>query len=234
MRRRRIWLWPCTAIGDTSITTRPRKELMLAEKGLPNNANVVSLQAYIDRRQGHWDKATNELLRASDLEPTRCLYSTRSSADAFSCKGVLPKWRKRWTGPCHHSATCRGANLTSHRRLRAHWRHATITRHNRRDGDGRSTSRSAIGRILVSTRVLGARCKYHGESDRGHATRRHGGGFRAFSSILVRSRRCENARRNQPRAYQIPSGAQRNRGDRSATAEFSGDAFRAWESSTQI
>ena len=44
------------------------------------------------------------------------------------------------------------------------------------------TSRSAIGRILVSTRLLGARCQYHGESDRGHAARRHGCRFRAFSS----------------------------------------------------
>ena len=46
-----------------------RKELALAQKGLPNNADVVSLQAYIDRRQNHWARATEELLRARDLDP---------------------------------------------------------------------------------------------------------------------------------------------------------------------
>ena len=39
------------------------KELAIAEKGLPNDANVVALQAYIDRRQGRWDKAADKLLR---------------------------------------------------------------------------------------------------------------------------------------------------------------------------
>ena len=61
---------------------KARKELTLAEKGLPNNANVVSLQAYIDRRQGHWDRATSELLRASDLEP-RDVYIQQEVALTF-------------------------------------------------------------------------------------------------------------------------------------------------------
>jgi serine/threonine protein kinase/Flp pilus assembly protein TadD len=59
-----------------------RQELMLAEKRLPNNANVISLQGYIDRRQGNWDKATNELLRASDLEP-RDVYIQQEIALSF-------------------------------------------------------------------------------------------------------------------------------------------------------
>ena len=33
-----------------------RNQLALAQKGLPNDAQVVSLQAYIDRRQNHWTK----------------------------------------------------------------------------------------------------------------------------------------------------------------------------------
>lgn len=61
---------------------KARKELMLAEKGLPNNANVISLQAYIDRRQGHWDRATKEILRASDLEP-RDVYIQQEVALTF-------------------------------------------------------------------------------------------------------------------------------------------------------
>ena len=59
-----------------------RKELAIAQKGLPNDANVVSLQAYIDRRQGHWDKATGELLRASDLDP-RDVYIQQEVALTF-------------------------------------------------------------------------------------------------------------------------------------------------------
>lgn len=58
------------------------RELILAERGLPNNANLVSLQAYIDRRQGHWDKATSELLRASDLDP-RDVYIQQEVALTF-------------------------------------------------------------------------------------------------------------------------------------------------------
>jgi tetratricopeptide (TPR) repeat protein len=46
-----------------------RKELALARKGLPNDAGLAALQGYIDRRQGRYDKAIDELLRATDLNP---------------------------------------------------------------------------------------------------------------------------------------------------------------------
>ena len=59
-----------------------RKELTIAQKGLPNDATLVSLQAYIDRRENHWDKATSELLRASDLDP-RDVYIQQEVALTF-------------------------------------------------------------------------------------------------------------------------------------------------------
>ncbi len=46
-----------------------RRELLLAQKALPNDANVLAMQAYIDRRQGRWKEATNELIRALELNP---------------------------------------------------------------------------------------------------------------------------------------------------------------------
>jgi len=58
------------------------RELLLAQKGLPNDANVVALQAYIDRRQGRWDKAADELLRAMDLNP-RDVYIQQEVALTF-------------------------------------------------------------------------------------------------------------------------------------------------------
>jgi TolB-like protein/tRNA A-37 threonylcarbamoyl transferase component Bud32 len=46
-----------------------RTELALARKGLPNEAGLAALQGYIDRRQGRYDKAIDELLRSTDLNP---------------------------------------------------------------------------------------------------------------------------------------------------------------------
>ncbi len=59
-----------------------RKELAIAQKGLPNEATLVSLQGYIDRRQNHWDKATSELMRATDLDP-RDVYIQQEVALTF-------------------------------------------------------------------------------------------------------------------------------------------------------
>jgi len=46
-----------------------RRELMLAEKSLPNNSDVFALRGYVDRRQGRWEDSTRALLRALDLNP---------------------------------------------------------------------------------------------------------------------------------------------------------------------
>jgi len=45
------------------------KEAALARRGLPNDASVFSLPAYIARRQGHWEECARNLERAAELDP---------------------------------------------------------------------------------------------------------------------------------------------------------------------
>jgi serine/threonine-protein kinase len=44
-------------------------EVTIARRGLPNDASVFSLSAYIARRQGHWEQCTRNLQRAVELDP---------------------------------------------------------------------------------------------------------------------------------------------------------------------
>src|SRR5207244_5842988 len=44
-------------------------EVAIAQRGLPNDASVFSLPAYIARRQGHWEQCMRDLERAIELDP---------------------------------------------------------------------------------------------------------------------------------------------------------------------
>ena len=48
---------------------RARQELAAAKRALPNDPLPFLLAGYIDRRQGHWDKATHNMERAVELDP---------------------------------------------------------------------------------------------------------------------------------------------------------------------
>ncbi len=48
---------------------RARTELAIAQRTLPNNAQVFEYTGYIDRREGHWEEATRNLERALELDP---------------------------------------------------------------------------------------------------------------------------------------------------------------------
>jgi TolB-like protein/Tfp pilus assembly protein PilF len=48
---------------------RARVQLAIAAQALPNNADLLKTTAFIDRRQGRWEKATDDLERASALDP---------------------------------------------------------------------------------------------------------------------------------------------------------------------
>src|SRR6059058_4411787 len=48
---------------------RARSELAIAQRTLPNNADVFRLTGFIDRREGHWEEATRNLERAVELDP---------------------------------------------------------------------------------------------------------------------------------------------------------------------
>ena len=53
---------------------RARAELALAQDSLPNNARVYDLTGLIDRRQGRWAEATQNLQRACELDPRNVRY----------------------------------------------------------------------------------------------------------------------------------------------------------------
>ena len=48
---------------------RALAELSLARRALPNDPLVLQLTGFIDRRQGRWEKSTNDLNRALELDP---------------------------------------------------------------------------------------------------------------------------------------------------------------------
>ena len=48
---------------------RARLHLVLAKRGLPNDPEAISLGAYIDRRQGNWEKAIEQFNEAIKCDP---------------------------------------------------------------------------------------------------------------------------------------------------------------------
>ena len=48
---------------------RARSELAIAQRTLPNNAEVFAYTGYIDRREGRWEEATRNLERALEPDP---------------------------------------------------------------------------------------------------------------------------------------------------------------------
>jgi TolB-like protein len=53
---------------------RARPELALAQRALPNNAQVLALTSFIDRRQSRWQDAVRGLERALELDPRNWYY----------------------------------------------------------------------------------------------------------------------------------------------------------------
>jgi len=53
---------------------RARAEVVLAQKSLPNNAQVFELAGLIDRREHHWPDAIHNLERAGELDPRNLPY----------------------------------------------------------------------------------------------------------------------------------------------------------------
>jgi serine/threonine-protein kinase len=54
------------AYGDYD---RAKAELAVARRTLPNESRIPLLTAYIDRRQGHWEKSLEEMKKALELDP---------------------------------------------------------------------------------------------------------------------------------------------------------------------
>lgn len=63
-----------------------RTELHLAQNALPNNPVPPLLTGYIDRRQGNWDGALRNLLRALELDPRNSFYLKQIALAYFSLR----------------------------------------------------------------------------------------------------------------------------------------------------
>jgi tetratricopeptide (TPR) repeat protein len=61
---------------------RAREQLEIAKRGLANNTDLLRLEAYMDRRQGNWEKAIREYNEAIALDP-RNTFSIRELADTY-------------------------------------------------------------------------------------------------------------------------------------------------------
>jgi serine/threonine protein kinase len=70
---------------------RARAELALAQQNLPNNPVVYELAGLIDRRQGHWAEATDNLERACALDPRIAIIWLLSERPTPGCTTMI-KW----------------------------------------------------------------------------------------------------------------------------------------------
>ena len=73
MRVKRTSREPSIFIGDTAITRPALAELEIAGERLPNDSRVIQLKGFIERRQGRWRDAIQDLKRAIELDPRNVL-----------------------------------------------------------------------------------------------------------------------------------------------------------------
>src|SRR5438105_2033511 len=70
-------------------------EVAIAQRGLPNDASVFSLPAYIARRQGHWEQCTRNLERAVELDP-RNVWLLNDTACSYQFFRRFPEATAAW------------------------------------------------------------------------------------------------------------------------------------------
>ena len=70
-------------------------EVAIAQRGLPNDASVFSLPAYIARRQGHWEQCTRNLERAVELDP-RNVWLLNDTAWSYQFFRRFPEATAAW------------------------------------------------------------------------------------------------------------------------------------------
>jgi TolB-like protein/Tfp pilus assembly protein PilF/tRNA A-37 threonylcarbamoyl transferase component Bud32 len=71
------------------------KEGAIARRGLPNDASVFSLPAYIARRQGHWEECARNLERAAELDP-RNVWLLNDVAQTYQMERRFSEARVAW------------------------------------------------------------------------------------------------------------------------------------------
>src|SRR5206468_10808750 len=93
---------------------RAKEELAVARRTLPNESRIPLLSGFIDRRQGHWEKALEEMKQALELDPRdfsilqqisltyQGLRRYKETADtldrvlAIAPKDIMTKVRRAW------------------------------------------------------------------------------------------------------------------------------------------
>ena len=60
---------------------RARSELAIAQRTLPNNAEIFEYTGFIDRREGHWEEATRNIERALELDPRNFFHSPATGSE---------------------------------------------------------------------------------------------------------------------------------------------------------
>ena len=80
-----------TAITGSAIITGALAEFQQAERGLPNNVDVIEAMALVQRRLGRWEEAIGGFRRVIELDPriqTRLITISRLRIGACA---VFPK-----------------------------------------------------------------------------------------------------------------------------------------------
>jgi len=68
----------CYLDYETALT-----EVAIARRGLPNDASIFDITAFITRRQGQWEQCTRNLERAAELDPRSMRLLVTGAADTY-------------------------------------------------------------------------------------------------------------------------------------------------------
>ena len=82
-----------------------RAELALAQRTLPNNAQVFALLGHIDRLQGRWNESVRNFEEALEFDP-RNLLTLRQLALGYLFMRRFGESAATWTGPSLWSPRC--------------------------------------------------------------------------------------------------------------------------------
>jgi serine/threonine-protein kinase len=84
-------------------------EVAIARRGLPNDASVFWLPAYVARRRGHWDECTRNLQRAIELDP-RSVWLLTDVAQTYELRRLFSEAAAAWD----HTLTVVPSDPTTH------------------------------------------------------------------------------------------------------------------------
>ena len=111
--RRSTWHTPSTSTKSIAIMTGHGAQLAIARRGLPNDTEAAALEAYMDRRQGRFEKAIQELNEASLRDPHDSVVHCRPSYHADFRPSVSSRPNRRSIGGSNSVRISRYSKLKS-------------------------------------------------------------------------------------------------------------------------